>query len=183
VTLGLLDYLSTRAFLPGRDRDIDFLPPIFVLRARHRIALTCPLDAMATGGHTSGDAVTGVTVSFTIIAVICTVLRLYTRFALNKMGGVDDVFIAIATVCSPRQIPRPALTRRLDSISGTHDHNVRSRYVSPKLNDSQRSRKLIHGSQIWHGTTLIVTHCTRPLVDQQMVLVEPVDLLPCPLLR
>jgi hypothetical protein len=56
---------------------------------------------MAAGGHTSGDAVTGVTVSFTIVAVICTSLRLYTRFVLNKMGGVDDVFIAIATVRSP----------------------------------------------------------------------------------
>jgi hypothetical protein len=100
VTLGLLDYLSTRVLLPGRDRDIEFLPPIFVLQARHRIASTCSLDAMATGGHTSGDAVTGVTVSFTIVAVICTILRLYTRFVLNKMGGVDDVFIAVATVCS-----------------------------------------------------------------------------------
>lgn len=56
---------------------------------------------MARGGHTSGDAVAGVTVSFTIVAAICTGLRLYTRFVLNKMGGVDDVFIAVATVCSP----------------------------------------------------------------------------------
>lgn len=54
---------------------------------------------MAAGGHTSGDAVVGVTVSFTAVAVICTVLRLYTRFGLNKMGGIDDVFIAIAQVC------------------------------------------------------------------------------------
>lgn len=53
---------------------------------------------MAAGGHTSGDAVAGVTVSFTIVAVICTVLRLYTRFVLSKMGGIDDVFIAIAQV-------------------------------------------------------------------------------------
>ncbi|GAB7327848.1 hypothetical protein MBLNU13_g11638t1 [Cladosporium sp. NU13] len=53
---------------------------------------------MATGGHTSGDAVAGVTISFTIVAAFCTIMRLYTRFVLNKMGGVDDVFIAIATV-------------------------------------------------------------------------------------
>ena len=53
---------------------------------------------MAAGGHTSGDAVAGVTVSFTIVAVICTVLRLNTRFILSKMGGIDDVFIAIAQV-------------------------------------------------------------------------------------
>lgn len=64
---------------------------------------------MAAGGHTSGDAVAGVTVSFTVVAVICTVLRLYTRFALNKMGGIDDVFIAIAQV-GPVFFPmRPAL--------------------------------------------------------------------------
>jgi hypothetical protein len=130
VTLGLLDYLSTRALLPGRDRDVDFLPPISVLRAEHRIASTCLFDAMAAGGHTSGDAVTGVTVSFTIVAVICTALRLYTRFALNKMGGVDDVFIAIATVCSPRQQSRPVLIRCIDLVSGAHNYNVRSRYVS-----------------------------------------------------
>jgi hypothetical protein len=88
---------------------------------------------MAAGGHTSGDAVTGVTVSFTIVAVICTSLRLYTRFALNKMGGVDDVFIAIATVCSPRQYLRPLLTQCIAFDSGTHDYNVRSRYVSLHL--------------------------------------------------
>jgi Flp pilus assembly protein protease CpaA len=66
---------------------------------------------MAAGGHTSGYAVTGVTISFTIVAAICTILRLYTRFGLNKMGGVDDVFIAIATVCSPW----PALTTSTNS--------------------------------------------------------------------
>jgi len=53
---------------------------------------------MAAGGHASGDAVAGVTIAFTIVAVIGTVLRLYTRFLLNGMGGADDVFIAIATV-------------------------------------------------------------------------------------
>lgn len=55
---------------------------------------------MANGGHTSGDAVVGVTVAFTILAVAGTVLRLYTRFGLSKMGGVDDLFIAIAAVRS-----------------------------------------------------------------------------------
>lgn len=53
---------------------------------------------MASGGHTSGDAVVGVTVAFTILAVMGTLLRLYTRFGISKMGGADDVFIAIATV-------------------------------------------------------------------------------------
>jgi len=53
---------------------------------------------MAAGGHTSGDAVAGVTMAFTIVAVLGTVLRLYTRISLNGMGGADDVFIAFATV-------------------------------------------------------------------------------------
>lgn len=53
---------------------------------------------MAAGGHTSGDAVAGVTIAFTIVAVFGTVLRLYTRISLNGMGGADDVFIAFATV-------------------------------------------------------------------------------------
>lgn len=56
---------------------------------------------MASGGHTSGDAVVGVTVAFTILAVMGTFLRLYTRFGMSKMGGADDVFIAIATVGLP----------------------------------------------------------------------------------
>lgn len=66
-------------------------------------AFTSPPDAMATGGHTSGDAVAGVTISFTIVAAFCTIMRLYTRFFLNKMGGVDDIFIAIATVRHSRR--------------------------------------------------------------------------------
>ena len=53
---------------------------------------------MAAGGHTSGDAVVGVTVAFTSLAVISTVFRLYTRLFLVKTGGPDDIFIAIAAV-------------------------------------------------------------------------------------
>jgi len=53
---------------------------------------------MAAGGHTSGDSVAGVTIAFTIVAVVGTLLRLYTRFFLNGMGGPDDIVIAIATV-------------------------------------------------------------------------------------
>lgn len=55
-------------------------------------------DAMANGGHTSGDAVVGVTVAFTILAVISTCMRLYTRIFMSQMGGVDDFFIAASTV-------------------------------------------------------------------------------------
>lgn len=53
---------------------------------------------MAAGGHTSGDAVAGVTIAFTILAVMGTGLRTYTRFGLSKMGGVDDIFIVVAAV-------------------------------------------------------------------------------------
>jgi len=84
---------------------------------------------MAAGGHTSGDAVTGVTISFTIVASICTILRLYTRFGLNKMGGVDDVFIAIATVWSSCQHLRPALTYLVAVSNRADDYHVRTRFV------------------------------------------------------
>lgn len=84
---------------------------------------------MATGGHTSGDAVAGVTISFTIVAAFCTIMRLYTRFILNKMGGVDDIFIAIATVCSPRQHLQLPLTRIKDSCSSPYNYHVCTRFV------------------------------------------------------
>ena len=84
---------------------------------------------MATGGHTSGDAVAGVTISFTIVAAFCTIMRLYTRFVLNNMGGVDDIFIAIATVHPPRQQFRLPLIRTTDSSDSTNDYHVRTRFV------------------------------------------------------
>ena len=96
-------------------------------------ASTRPPNAMATGGHTSGDAVSGVTIAFTIAAAICTILRLYTRFFLNKMGGVDDVFIAIATVCSPRLHLRLALTRHIGFGSSSYSYHVWPRFVCPDM--------------------------------------------------
>ena len=64
-----------------------------------RPSLACSTHKkMAAGGHTSGDAVAGVTIAFTVVSVIGTLLRLYTRFFLNGMGGPDDVVIAVATV-------------------------------------------------------------------------------------
>lgn len=55
-------------------------------------------DAMANGGHTSGDAVVGVTIAFTVLAVMSTCMRLYTRIFMSELGGVDDIFIATSTV-------------------------------------------------------------------------------------
>lgn len=98
-------------------------------------------NAMATGGHTSGDAVAGVTISFTIVAAFCTIMRLYTRFVLNKMGGVDDVFIAIATVCHPTQHFRLPLTRNTGSGSSINNYHVCSRFVCPVLNALQIDRE------------------------------------------
>lgn len=93
---------------------------------------------MATGGHTSGDAVAGVTIAFTIVAAFCTIMRLYTRFVLNKMGGVDDIFIAIATVCSPHEHLRLPLTRTIGSRSGTNNYHVCTRFVCSVMNGLQR---------------------------------------------
>lgn len=104
------------------------LPPLF--HDQHITTTSIrPPNAMATGGHTSGDAVAGVTISFTIVAAFCTIMRLYTRFVLNKMGGVDDIFIAIATVCSPRHHSRLPLTRTIGSGSSTNNHHVCTRFV------------------------------------------------------
>lgn len=89
---------------------------------------------MATGGHTSGDAVAGVTIAFTIVAGFCTIMRLYTRFVLNKMGGVDDIFIAIATVCSLQQHLRLPLTRTTGTGSSTNNYHVRTRFVPLVMN-------------------------------------------------
>jgi hypothetical protein len=88
---------------------------------------------MAAGGHTSGDAVAGVTISFTIVAAICTILRLYTRFVLNRLGGVDDVFIAIAMVKFPRQRLRTTLTYLTAVGSSTNNYHVRTRCVESVL--------------------------------------------------
>lgn len=49
-------------------------------------------------GHASGEAVVGVTITFTIIAAASTALRLYTRFVIVKSTGLDDAFIAAAMV-------------------------------------------------------------------------------------
>jgi hypothetical protein len=116
---------------------------------------------MVAGGHTSGDAVAGVTVAFTIVAVICTMLRLYTRFVLNKMAGIDDVFIAVATVCSLPQRSPLVLTRSLAVGSGTHDDHVRSRFVRYTPDETQQMRWILTcGSQVRHGNPSIITHST-----------------------
>jgi len=53
---------------------------------------------MVSGGHASRDAVLGMTLSFTILAVIAASLRLLTRFFISRAAGADDAFVAISTV-------------------------------------------------------------------------------------
>ena len=60
---------------------------------------------MAAGGHASSAAVLGVTLSFTILAVVAACLRLLTRFFISKAAGADDAFVAISTVSIPRTLP------------------------------------------------------------------------------
>ncbi|KAK0929657.1 hypothetical protein LTR29_016984 [Friedmanniomyces endolithicus] len=53
-----------------------------------------------SGGHASGPAVVIVSLLFTVLAVIASALRLYTRIVIGRNGGYDDAFITIATFLS-----------------------------------------------------------------------------------
>ncbi|KAF2167882.1 hypothetical protein M409DRAFT_65944 [Zasmidium cellare ATCC 36951] len=55
---------------------------------------------MVSGGHTSGAAVVAVVVTFTVIGVVLTVARLYTRKLLVHNAGIDDVFIVVGVILS-----------------------------------------------------------------------------------
>lgn len=47
-------------------------------------------------GHVS----TAVVISFTILSLLCVVLRFYTRLSLLRKVGVEDYFIAVSMVSS-----------------------------------------------------------------------------------
>ncbi|KAK0251064.1 hypothetical protein LTS09_013770 [Friedmanniomyces endolithicus] len=53
-----------------------------------------------SGGHASGPAVVIVSLLFTVLAVMASALRLYTRIVIGRNGGYDDAFITIATFLS-----------------------------------------------------------------------------------
>lgn len=60
------------------------------------------LGTMGMSGHAEPEAVLGVTITFTIIAVFAVALRLYSRIFLVHSPGKDDVFIIGAcamTIC------------------------------------------------------------------------------------
>ena len=74
---------------------------------------------MAGGGHATGEAVLGVTLSFTILAVVAACLRLLTRFFISKAAGADDAFVAVSTVSIPVTISLGIPLTRTDSHSCT----------------------------------------------------------------
>jgi len=53
-----------------------------------------------TTGHASGPAVVGVTIAFTVLALLSAIGRLFTRTAIARSPGLDDVFIILAMVSS-----------------------------------------------------------------------------------
>ncbi|CAK3899103.1 related to integral membrane [Lecanosticta acicola] len=55
---------------------------------------------MATSGHASSTSVVGVTVAFTVVAFVVTVLRLITRISIVRKVGLDDLVITLAVLFS-----------------------------------------------------------------------------------
>lgn len=140
---------------------------------------------MANGGHTSGDAVVGVTVAFTILAVISTCMRLYTRIFMSQMGGVDDFFIAASTVSLHRPLYRKhfsILTRFAVPRSSVDRVDVPRRFVV-NTSHAPRTDDLTTNSQIRHGTTSRKPYNTRQHVAEYMVLGLSLALLPFTLFR
>ncbi|KAF2170774.1 hypothetical protein M409DRAFT_51034 [Zasmidium cellare ATCC 36951] len=85
---------------------------------------------MAASGHAPGSAVVGVTISFTVLAFMATVMRLYTRIGIVRNAGLDDIVITIAlaltsvlTVTMCQQV-RYGMGRHADTLS--NNDNVQS---------------------------------------------------------
>lgn len=53
---------------------------------------------VAGGGHASGSAVLVTTVTFTVLAGMLTIARIYTRMKITHNTGVDDYLVAFAMV-------------------------------------------------------------------------------------
>jgi hypothetical protein len=139
---------------------------------------------MAAGGHTSGDSVAGVTIAFTVVSVVGTLLRLYTRFILNGMAGPDDIVIAIATV--RRNITTSTI--KTDSLYRHWQWDSQPRCAS-KVRRQARDFRTVQGhlltsdSHIRHWSSPKHTHRTRSHLGREMVLGKPLGLLLGPLLR
>ncbi|CZT21442.1 related to integral membrane protein [Ramularia collo-cygni] len=82
---------------------------------------------MPASGHASGEAVVGVTISFTVLAGLATVARLVTRIGIVHSAGLDDLVISIAIVLSIMltiamcQQVKYGMGRHADSLS-VEDH-------------------------------------------------------------
>ena len=50
-----------------------------------------------------GFRVTAVTLSFTALAGLAVILRLFTRLVMVRKGGLEDVLIALSAVCISHQ--------------------------------------------------------------------------------
>ncbi|KAI5360586.1 hypothetical protein Slin14017_G087610 [Septoria linicola] len=66
---------------------------------------------VAGGGHASGSAVVVTTATFTVVAGLLTIARIYTRMKITHNTGVDDYLVAFAmflavflTICMVKQV-------------------------------------------------------------------------------
>lgn len=71
----------------------DITPVLVGVRSAVDVATTMPPT-----GHASGAAVVGVTIAFTVLAVVAVALRLSTRFTLSRNAGYEDGFISLAAI-------------------------------------------------------------------------------------
>jgi hypothetical protein len=131
---------------------------------------------MGAGGHASRDAVLGVTLSFTILAVFAASLRLSTRFFISKAAGADDTFAAISTV-SISQCPRlNTLLTETDPHGCTNCRSLGSRLDKPTLPSCRVPIVLTSHSQVRPVTTCEHPHQARRALDDDMVLELNLDI-------
>lgn len=87
---------------------------------------------MVAGGHTSATAVSATTVTFTALAGILTAARIFTRKAIVRTAGVDDVLVLIGMVSSivlslNKCIRTSMLTKSLGIVNAFNDCDMRTR--------------------------------------------------------
>ncbi|PPJ60778.1 hypothetical protein CBER1_02345 [Cercospora berteroae] len=78
---------------------------------------------MGYSGHTSGENVVIVVTLFTVIAVLCCILRLWTRLRISRQAGIDDALAGVAAclnilvnACMCMQV-RYGMGRHMDSLT------------------------------------------------------------------
>ncbi|KAK4903130.1 hypothetical protein LTR27_000058 [Elasticomyces elasticus] len=103
------------------------------------------------GGHASGTAVNTVVLTFTSLAVIASVLRLYTRIGVGRNGGYDDACIVVATVLTIAL----TVTVCLETKYGNGRHQST---ISPE--DGVRSLQALYASIIVYNLALFFCKCS-----------------------